>query len=177
MSGLVEVSADAAPLVVGIDPGLNTGIAVYRPEGIPWIAPVSAVSGPVTFTSGQVEGRFAFYETFNKLVSWGVPMVIVMERFTITGATAKKSPQPDPYYIIGAIERQANDLGFPFTFQGPSEAMSFSTDDKLKAAGFYQPGKGHANDAARHVLKYVIHKRQDNGGRDLLEKVVGGLGI
>lgn len=165
VSYLTQVEVGAEPLIIAIDPGLTTGVAAYRHTGIPWL-------NGERFSSGQVEGRFHFYKAFNTMVAWGLPIIVVMERFTITPATAKKSPQPDPIYIIGAIERQADDLGFPFYFQTPSDAMSFATDDKLKLVGFWNRGKGHANDAARHMLKFLIHKRPDNGGNELLEKIV-----
>lgn len=156
--------------VCGIDPGLNTGFAVYRQKGLP-------VVGGAPIASGQIAGRFDFYDVFDSIVGWGHPLIIVMEKFTITPATAKKSPQPDPLYIIGAIERQAHKLGFPVELQTPARAKSFAPDTKLKAVGWHRPGNDHANDAARHVLTYVISHRQSHGGGELLDRIVDKLDI
>ena len=122
---------------LAVDPGGTTGLA--------WI-----IDG--IFDSGQLAGgRDAFAEYFE----WAQAMQlthIICEDFIITGQTAKKTPQPDALRIIGYLELWAQVRKVPFTLQTPSQAKGFSTDAKLKALGWYKPGKGHANDAARHLL-------------------------
>lgn len=152
--------------LLAIDPGLTTGWAAWNLPG-----------GEVSFSSGMVEGgRFAFYEWLYPVVSAhysedqhyspygasadGVPFTIICESFTITQATARKSPQPDPWRIIGHVEALCYRDDIPLVFQAPSEAMAFSKNDKLKALGWYKPGAGHDNDAARHLLLWMM-KNQD----------------
>ena len=42
-------------------------------------------------------------------------------------------------------------------------SMTFATDDKLRRLGWYKPGKGHANDAARHLLLWFAKHRTPEG--------------
>lgn len=165
---MIEVDAFADPVIVGVDPGGHTGIATYRSGGL--------VNTPGTeFASTEIDGRFAFYDLFDTVVGLGVPLVVVCESYIITGATAAKSQQLDALYIIGALERQCRKLGHPFHLQPPS-AKAFAPDDKLKALGWYTPGKGHSNDAARHLLKFAVSNKVD-GADDLLARLVSGLGL
>lgn len=131
-------------LVVAVDPGLVTGLAVLHfPE--------------MRFGSEQVEGRHAFYDTLNGVLGSGIPAELVCEKYVITQRSAQVSPQYDALYIIGHLDAVCHRLGIPFTLQTPAQAKSFASDDKLKRAGWYRatPG-GHANDAARHLLRYVV---------------------
>lgn len=162
-----ELDCLADPVVCALDPGLHTGVALYRHGGLPGMVE--------HFSSGEIEGRFEFYDTFDEIVAMGVPLIVVCESFTITGATAQKSPQPDALYIIGAVERQCHKLGLPFHLQPPS-AKAFAPDNKLHAVSWFAPGKGHANDAARHALKFIVANDVD-GSVELLAQVVDGLGL
>lgn len=164
----MEVDALADPVLVAVDPGLTTGVAMFRHGGLP--------NFEHNFTSGQVEGRGEFMDTFDEMVEMGVPLAVVCESYTITGATAQKSQQVDALYIIGALEYVCRKLGFPFELQSPAQAKSFATDEKLQAIGWYAPGNGHANDAARHALRAVVAKQID-GHLELLAQIVDGLDI
>lgn len=147
-------------VTVAIDPGLVTGIAVYHwPKG--------------HFASEQVEGRFDLYKRLNMMMESGFQMEFVAERFTITAQTAQKSPQYDALYIIGHVEAVCYASGIPFALQTPTQAKAFSTDEKLKRLGWYKPTiGGHANDAARHMLRWLVTARLDRGGREILEALV-----
>lgn len=146
----------AAPILYAIDPGGTTGWAAFSED--------------LGFDSGQVTDRFGFYHVFYELVSLARPLVVVCERFTITGATVKKSPQLDPLYIIGHIEALCYKLGHQFHLQLPSEAMSFATDTKLSRVEWFRPGQVHANDAARHLLTWMV-KSQSDAGVELLRRL------
>jgi hypothetical protein len=124
---------------LAVDPGGTTGLA--------WI-----VEG--VFDSGQLAGgRFAFttYFTWAKEMH---PSVIICEDFIISNATARKTPQPDPWRILGFLELWCDMTKTAFVSYTPSEAKGFGTDAKLKHLGWYKPGKPHANDAARHLLYF-----------------------
>lgn len=77
---------------------------------------------------------------------------VVCERFVITAATAKKSQQPDALHQIGALGYLARyEAGLDVHFQNPADVMRLATDERLRKLGWYVPGKGHANDALRHL--------------------------
>jgi hypothetical protein len=70
--------------------------------------------------------------------------------------TLKKSRQTWSTEGIGALRYLTKVFDAEFVLQTPAAAKSFSTNDKLKKIGWYKPGKGHANDAARHLLLYGV---------------------
>lgn len=83
--------------------------------------------------------------------------IFVIEKYTITPKTAKLSQQTDALRCTGALEF----LAYPdhkVIFQTPAEAKAFSTDAKLKRIGWYMPGMGHRNDAARHLLLTCVRR-------------------
>jgi hypothetical protein len=80
---------------------------------------------------------------------------LVVENFHITIRTGKLTRQHDALYIIGCLRYKANKDGHLFKLQNPSDKQ-FGDDDRLKQIGWYSPGKGHANDAARHLLLYLL---------------------
>jgi hypothetical protein len=89
---------------------------------------------------------------------------IVVERFTITAETGKKSQSPWSLEIIGAIKYICHINGLPEpTLQTPTDAKNFSPNPRLKAlALWHRGGHGHALDALRHALLYAVK----NGYRD-----------
>lgn len=133
------------PSVIAIDPGVTTGWAVLDPDG--------------SFRSGEVRGPYDFLRRVYEMVQSRVfDYELVVERYTITPETIKKSRQTDPLEIIGALRFFAAHYKTGFTLQSPAEAKAFSTDAKLKRMRWFTPGQGHANDAARHLLCYSISK-------------------
>lgn len=83
--------------------------------------------------------------------------VVVIEKYQVDGRTAKLSQQPDALKQTGAIENTCKELGIPVVFQMPAVAKKFATDPKLKALGWFRKTKdGHSNDAARHLLRYLV---------------------
>lgn len=146
--------------ILAIDPGLTTG----------WACLTLTVYGDDQFDSGQIENRHTFERFFDGFTDnrGGGDLAVVCERFTITGDTARKSPQLDPLYIIGYMDGRCSRLGIPFILQLPSEAMSFADDAKLKRVGWWNPGCGHANDAARHLLTWLVKQRGPKANEMLL---------
>lgn len=139
---------------LSIDPGKTTGYAIWQG----W--------SDSPFYSGQVEDRFAFESTFRAFIAPYTSnptrgLSVVMEDFIISAQTVKKSRQDDPLRIIGYVEGLCHEHLIPFKLQTPSEAKQFATDEKLKALRWYYatPG-GHANDAARHLLRR-LHDEPD----------------
>jgi hypothetical protein len=64
--------------------------------------------------------------------------------------------QPDALELIGYARHMCRQNEVTFRTQTPAKAKAFATDEKLKKLGWYWPGHGHANDAARHALVAAI---------------------
>ena len=151
------MSTDERPTVIAVDPGLTTGWAALYPDG--------------EFRSGETKGPYEFLRTVHRLVSDGAfSWQLVVERYTITPETIKKSRQTDALEIIGALKYFARHYNAGWAMQMPSEAKAFATDAKLRRVGWYQQGLGHANDASRHLLCYAVRNKLIDPTRLLEEK-------
>lgn len=139
--------------VLAVDPGLTTGVAALS-------------NGNVTLT--EVRGQISFLERAEAHIAFHRPIVVV-EAYIITATTAKLSRQYEPLEIIGALRWMAHKKDVGFVMQTPRQAKDFSTDDKLKAVGWYEKGIGHGNDAARHLLLYMVTQVKDP---DLIERIL-----
>ena len=144
-------------MILSIDPGGTTGVAIYE-------------SGQ--FRSLEIpDGKAAFYRWFGGITDSAdlEDLTVVCESFTIPTATASKSRQDDPYMILGYLSGWCLLHSVPLHVQSPGQAKSFSTDSKLRRIGWYEGTKGgHANDAARHLLVYLVTHRSDHSVEDLL---------
>jgi hypothetical protein len=47
----------------------------------------------------------------------------------------------------------------PIVSQTPGAAKQLASNEVIKRAGLYEPGKGHAMDAVRHALYFLIVKK------------------
>lgn len=126
--------------VLAVDPGKMTGVAYLDRE-------------TNDFKSYELDfdATCAFAEKMS--VALGTDLLIVSESFIITVQTAKNTQAPWSLELIGVLRF----LSRRFTeqdivLQSPSTAKRFSSDERLKQMGWHVPGKGHANDAARHLL-------------------------
>jgi hypothetical protein len=147
-------------VVFAYDPGKVTGWAMWAPA-------------TEAFACGQVEGRHAFYRSFEGVMSSGVRLEVCGEKYTIGGASKGKTAQYDALYINGYIDGLCEKAGIPLTLRTATQAKGFATNDKLKALGWYKatPG-GHAADATRHLLTHLCQGRAELGGGPLLEQIV-----
>lgn len=139
-----EVQGSA--LILALDPGGTTGWVLFDPD-------TGQLAG-----SGEARGREALYQLFDGLTSYGRPLVVVCEKYTVTARTAKLSQQTDALKIIGMLEYACAKAGIPLHEQTPAQAKLFSTDEKLTVLGWYKATEGgHTNDAIRHLLRWLIH--------------------
>ena len=86
------------------------------------------------------------------LEDWHVPTQVVCERFVISSGTVRKAK--DAHWaleIIGVSRWMAKRYGRPYKMQSISDAQGFAPDKWLREAGWYVPGRPHANDAIRHL--------------------------
>lgn len=135
-------------MILAVDPGKTTGWALWTSDGI--------------MDCGQVAGRYSFYDKVSYWRNFGEPIeTFVVEKFTITEATARMSKQYDALFINGWLDAEAYLYETEFVEQTPSQAKGVMSDKALKACGWWRPGKGweHAMDASRHLGLYLINHR------------------
>lgn len=132
--------------VIAFDPGLTTGWAAYDTE-------------TAEFRSGQTQFMETGYQLeweLQKAQHDKAPITVIAESFLITVNTAKNTQAPWSLELIGVIRYMTKrNIDAAIILQKPGDAKAFSSDDKLKAMGFYVPGMKHANDAARHLLLHA----------------------
>lgn len=150
------------PVVLAIDPGEKTGIAMAHGEKM-LLAAVHSVNTFVSRIGPMVSDLVEYgYEH-------GVPAVIVVEKFTITTQTGKMSTIGInwPLELTGVTRYVAyiHDMEIN-TKQMPSTVKHFATDAKLKVVGWFdkcraaeEGSEDHARDAARHALFYLTSNR------------------
>jgi hypothetical protein len=129
--------------LMAVDPGKMTGWALWDRER-------------QKFVAGEL-GWFEFLMVFEQRASSDAGLFVVSESFIITPATVRKSREHWSLEAIGAMKYILQRQGLPdLVLQSPAQGKSFGTDDKLKALDWWIPGKGHAMDAARHLLVHLM---------------------
>lgn len=139
-------------IIFSQDPGKKTGMAVYADEAGPgWEA---------GFSARELTIEEYFEWTRHIIAVAGQEDIhFVSESFIITSQTAKNTQAGWSLELIGVMKYIAH-LWFsaPVKMQAPNIGKTFGTDSKLKTVGWYTPGKGHANDAARHLMTYAAQR-------------------
>jgi hypothetical protein len=124
------------PAVYAFDPGLMTGWAL-------WL-------------DGDHDSGEDDFEGIVTRVHEGIDAnIIVAERYVITAETLRKTRQTTALEVIGFLRAHAFWSQAEFYLQAPSDAKHFTTDAQLRAIGWYKTGKGHANDASRHLRLWL----------------------
>lgn len=132
-------------LIAAFDPGTTTGVA--------WL----------------LDGVFHSQEfTVEELYVWVDEMCesfdhVQIESFIINAGTVKKTIVYDSLYLIGFLRYASWRCGFGTAYTKPADVMASFPDAALKRAGWHTPGKGHANDAARHLAWYSVRNRLMSG--------------
>lgn len=132
--------------IIVLDPGKTTGL-------VDWDDTIG--DGNPTFDAHE----FNFKDTCGFLmglaqgVKWLPHTLLVCESFIITPQTAKNTQAPWSLELIG-VARMVSELYLqrPLILQQPASAKRFSSDVRLQRMGWYLRGRGHANDASRHLL-------------------------
>jgi hypothetical protein len=138
-------------LILAVDPGGTTGFALND----------GSETAPLV---GECD-----FPLFVRMVeSWLVSrtdahFTVVAERYVITGQTLRKSRETTALEVIGYLRslyyrhpQQVSEL----ELQMPGDAKAFSTNDRLKTTGWYKPGFDHGNDAARHLMLWLVKNRR-----------------
>jgi len=130
-------------MLVGIDPGKATGIAVWRN---------GALDAELT-AEYDTEGVYRFLEQHcgafdHQQVEW----------FQISERTTKTAVDYSAIHLIGAILYAAWQCGHPVAFTSPAEVKSQFPDAALRKAGMWHPSD-HVRDATRHLCRHLLVAR------------------
>ncbi len=127
--------------ILAVDPGGVTGFALFE-DG--------------QHDSRHQEGYEDAVTMIRNLCEDGLDALIV-EGFTIRQGSHKLDPVAfdQTTDLIGACRLLALEHGIPFIRQYPKD-KAFGTNDKLKRLHWYKGAPGHADDASRHILHYLV---------------------
>lgn len=133
-------------MIIGIDPGMTTGIALWQggddiPVGIE--LPMTQMYEWMRDTIGQSDERHQ----------------IACEAFIISERTLKATRQNWSLELIGALRWLAWKHGHHFVLQQPAAAKRFVDNDRLRRVGWYVRGGDHSNDAMRHLYLYAVSSK------------------
>jgi len=150
-------------MIVAIDPGVTTGVAWYITHTM--VGETEPVA--YKFYSEQMD-EHTFYRWIDGHCSFFTHLQC--EAFIINAATVRKTVVYDSLYLIGYLRYKAFQTNFPMEFSKPADVMASFPDAALKRAGMFNKGKGHANDAARHLAYHLVKTRQLSGSLFLPER-------
>lgn len=136
--------------LLSIDPGLMTGICIID---------ITDIENPVKFWAAEWT-MDDFYTGIENVLSQPGIIEVVIEDFRITESTGDLSEAPWSLKLIGVTEF----LGFKYqksvVRQQPVE-KAFPTNERLQMVDFWHVGgKGHANDALRHAMVWIVKKNR-----------------
>jgi len=125
------------------------------------------MTGWAVWSGGVVQSGQCDFDQFIRLTQlWferGHVDEVATERYTITAETLRKSRQTDALEVIGWLRGMCTVHSKPFKLQAPGDAKRFSSDARLEMIGWLKRPLAkwdHANDAARHLLLYLVTTRQ-----------------
>jgi hypothetical protein len=141
-----DVTVENQTFIVWADPGLLTGLAWFD------------------LTTGDFEsGQYGPDDLLRKLDRLGEGrahrMAVGYERFISTSGGSKTSSSEYSHRAIGIIDDFVHAMQVPLRKPQPSSARKLGNVVWLRRLGWYKPGKGHANDAAQHLLSDLLKKQ------------------
>lgn len=127
--------------VLAIDPGKITGVALW-------------LNGEILHTD-----ELKFIELRDWLeVTLDTWTKVVIEKFVINSMTAKLSQAPWSLEVIGMLRDRTDDN---LIFQTPAQAKRAVSNEMLMKLRWWHPGgAGHALDALRHLVFYLMQQRE-----------------
>jgi hypothetical protein len=136
-------------MIVAIDPGGTTGFSGATDDGLLVFADQLP---PFEFQ----EWLYAYATALGPLLH------LVVERFTITQRTIKlsRAGSYDAIEVIGHARWVSHHFcDRDITMQQPADVMNLFPDARLKALGWHQKGRPHANDSLRHLAWYLAQAK------------------
>ena len=141
-------------IVVGVDPGKASGIAVIEwdeQSDVPQVL-YSLETDPESYAD-EIETALKHMNQYERLF-------VACESFTINAQTVRNSQAPWSLENIGILKHLCRRAGYPvdqIAFQPPVNAKNMFPNEKLKKLGtWHRGGEGHANDAIRHALLRLV---------------------
>jgi hypothetical protein len=166
--------------IMGVDPGETTGVALWLGE-LGWVSEHGVwdalkmgalYSYSCTSEWAKTDRHKHCIATANNIWSlwteWRASAgskgmgFWAIERWQPSGAVGSSNTSADQvgWFLVGF--REGNRYRAEYSsnihvaqldilFQGPSDAMNFATNKRLREAGLWVPGRPHQNDAIRHV--------------------------
>lgn len=143
-------------VIVGIDPGLMTGVFSYQSvDAVPGCAGSQVAASDMPMFLRTLLARWSD-------VAGHSGVHVAVERYIITSRTAKLSQQADALEVTGMVKAVADQYLSTEVHQYLKANLKFASDDMLRTMGWYNPKMRHANDAARQasaLLKEVDYPR------------------
>lgn len=138
--------SDERNFVVWADPGLMTGLAWYD-------VPAD------DFQSGQY-GPEDLVRKLDQLAKGRRRRLLLgYEKFIATSGGRKTSSSEYSQRAIRVLDDWAFTAEVPVLRSQPSSARNLGQVVWLRRLGWYKPGKGHANDAAQHLLADLLRRQ------------------
>jgi hypothetical protein len=140
-----EVVSDDSTFLVWADPGLLTGLAWFDLDD-------------GTFSSWQYDYRDLDKQLRHLVERAGPRFALGYERFIVTSGGARTSSPEHALRAVKVIEDVAALKRVTLLAPQPSSARNLGQVVYLRRLGWYKPGRGHANDAAQHLLAHLLKK-------------------
>lgn len=128
-------------VVMALDPGITTGIAVGR------------ITNERIVCIESSQGALNTFQVFGLLESV-VPSYLVAEGFEYRN-DSRPGLELFSRNILGVCEMWATLRGSAFRTPTAARGKAWFGDEKLRKLGYYEPGKPHARDALRHLFTFL----------------------
>jgi hypothetical protein len=134
--------------VLWVDPGKDTGLALFQPQNLPEASTV-VLEEQFMQAGDRVESICGYY---------GRTLLVGWERFTIFPST----PPADAHHaieMIGVVRRSAMEWGCQILTPAAPGDRNVATPAMLKELGWWIPGHDDAQSAAQHLLAWMLRER------------------
>ena len=132
------------PVIEWLDPGKTTGAAFLDME-TGW------------FSAGQYDSDELSRHLFAMSTTYGSRLRLGYEQYLAAGGPHKGTSKHSQG-AIGVIEDQVECHGITLLKSVPSSSRIVASPAFLRRMDWYTPGKQHANDAARHLLAFLLRQ-------------------
>ena len=146
-SSIQELQAEFVDnVLLAIDPGETTGVAVWEPG--------ARLIYLFQLGTSTIEKGFPLIQ---ELIDIAQPSHLRCEDYRVYGHMTEQHSFASLHtaQFIGSIRTVAAQKGVPLSVYLAMHAKTFWTDDKLKMCHLYNKGLKHARDAERHLLRYM----------------------
>lgn len=133
-------------IIMGIDPGNVTGIAMYRVRAL---LPLLTAEVNADEVGAYVRHYLDYSVPKDELVR------VRVEKYTITPGI--RTPQPAALEVMGVVKDITRQRALPLSWSNPTTSKNSYPDGVLRKIKWYRRTKdGHANDAMRQVLAELV---------------------